>query len=163
MAVRRAWLPREGQSNTVIRPCLDYTNSSIPGFTADVVGQLVKNTALQPAFTLPLLLIAYYTRKGQELSIRHEAVLKWLKILLYIGTARVVNRFLSRGAQNNWKSSKYDWIREVVVVTGGSDGIGKHISLLLADKGCKIASLDIQPPTFEPRMFDLTQSVPNIL
>ena len=58
--------------------------------------------------------------------------------------------------QNNWKKAKYNWIREVVVITGGSDGIGKHISWLLAEKGCKIASLDIQPPTFEPRMLALT-------
>ncbi|KAL8828977.1 MAG: hypothetical protein Q9191_002281 [Dirinaria sp. TL-2023a] len=132
MSVRRTWLPREG-------------------FTADVVGHIVKNTALNPALTLPLLLVAHYTRKGQDFSIRYTAALKWLKILLYIGIARSVNGFLSRGSQDNWKKAKYDWIREVVIITGGSDGIGKHISWLLAEKGCKIASLDIQPPTFEPR------------
>lgn len=132
MATRRAWLPREG-------------------FTADVVGQIVKNTALNPALILPLLLVAQYTRRGQDLSIRYTAALKWLKVLLYIGIARLVNGFFSRGEQDNWKKAKYDWTREVVVITGGSDGIGKHISWLLAEKGCKIASLDIQPPTFEPR------------
>lgn len=75
--------------------------------------------------------------------------------MLYIGVARLINAYLSQGALNNWQKAKYDWVREVVVVTGGSDGIGKQVSFLLADKGCKVASLDIQPPTFEPRTVHL--------
>ena len=39
----------------------------------------------------------------------------------------------------------------MAVITGGSDGIGKNIALLLADKDVKIASLDIRPPTYAPR------------
>lgn len=70
---------------------------------------------------------------------------------MYIGIARVINGFLSRGAQNNWQSSKYEWEKEIAVITGGSDGIGKNIAFLLAERGVKIASLDKQPPTFESR------------
>lgn len=70
---------------------------------------------------------------------------------MYIGIARVINGFLSRGAQNNWQSSKYEWEKEIAVITGGSDGIGKNIAFLLAERGVKTASLDKQPPTFESR------------
>ena len=54
--------------------------------------------------------------------------------------------------QNNWTSSKYNLDKEVAVMTGGSNGIGKHLALLLAGKGVKIASLDIQQPSYEPSM-----------
>ena len=71
---------------------------------------------------------------------------------MYIGLARLLNNFLSRRVQNNWTSSEYNWDKEIAVITGGSNGIGKHIALLLAEKGVKIASLDIQQPTYEPSM-----------
>ncbi|KAG7004410.1 dehydrogenase RED2 [Physcia stellaris] len=137
-----------------IRLCFisSIADDQVAGFTIDVVARIIRNTALNPALTLPLFLLAHYTRKGRQLSVNHEIALQRLKYLLYIGIARLVNAFLSRGVQNNWTSSKYDWNREVAVVTGGSDGLGKNIALLLAEKGVKVASLDIQPPTYEPRL-----------
>ena len=110
---------------------------------------MVCNTALNPALSLPVLLLAYYTRQGRRLTSGHETALHRLKILVYIGLARLLNAYLSRRAQNNWTSAQYDWEKEVAVITGGSDGIVKHIALLLAEKGVKIASLDIRPPTYE--------------
>lgn len=50
---------------------------------------------------------------------------------------------------NNWQSDEYDWKKEVVVVTGGSDGIGKIVVQLLAEKGIKVAVLDVQELTYE--------------
>ncbi len=149
----------------------DPADSAFVGFTADVVARIVcpicpscqplprsdlgqvQSTAFNPALTLPLLLFALYTTKGRELSLGHDRALSRLKLLIYIGIARVVNGFLSRGAQNNWQSSKYEWEKEIAVITGGSDGIGKNIAFLLAERGVKIASLDMQPPTFESREF----------
>ena len=110
---------------------------------------MVRNTALNPGLSLLLLLLAYYTRRGQQFTSGHETGLRRLKILVYLGIARLLNAYLSRGAQNNWTSAQYEWEKEVAVITGGSDGIGKHIALLLAEKGVKIASLDIRPPTYE--------------
>lgn len=80
----------------------------------------------------------------------HETAVRRVKFLLYVGIVRLVNRFLSRGAQNNWTSAEYVWNKEIAVITGGSDGIGKNIALLLAEQGVKVASLDIRPPTYEP-------------
>lgn len=139
-------------NNTSTQFNSSIADHQVTGFTIDVVARIIRNTVLNPALTLPLFLLAHYTGKGRQLSVNHKIALQRLKYLLYIGIARLFNAFLSRGVQNNWTSSKYDWNREVAVVTGGSDGIGKNIALLLAEKGVKVASLDIQPPTYEPRM-----------
>lgn len=37
----------------------------------------------------------------------------------------------------------------MVVVTGGSDGIGKIVVKLLAEKGIKVAVLDVQDLTYD--------------
>lgn len=72
-----------------------------------------------------------------------------LKLLVYLGIARWLNGFLNRGSLDNWQSDEYDWKREIVVVTGGSDGIGKRVVMLLAEKGIKVVVLDVQQLTFE--------------
>lgn len=122
-----------------------------PGFTADVVGSVTKKTALNPAITLPLLLFARYTYKGQFLARGHETALRRLKLLLYLGLARWFNGILNRGVLDNWQSDNYDWSKEIVVVTGGSDGIGKKTVMLFAEKGIKVVVLDVQPLTFDRR------------
>ncbi|KAI4192667.1 MAG: hypothetical protein LQ346_004210 [Caloplaca aetnensis] len=119
-------------------------------FTADVILRLVKNTALNPSLTLPLYLLSRYTRQGRELAAGHDLALNRLKVLVYAGIVRWVNNFLSNTSVNNWSTSNYDWNKEIVVITGGSDGLGKIVGKLLAEKGAKIAILDIQPLTFEP-------------
>lgn len=121
------------------------------GFTADVLQGIIKQTVLNPAVTLPLLLLARYTRKGQDISLNHELALKRLRTCLYWGIARWVNRFLSQGALNNWQRDSWDWEKELVVITGGSDGIGKLLVHHFAAKNVKTIILDIQEPTYELR------------
>lgn len=60
-----------------------------------------------------------------------------------------VSAWLDNAVTNNWAQDTYVWSREVVVVTGGSDGIGKVIVHLLAEKGIKVAVLDVQELTYE--------------
>ncbi|KAL8780206.1 MAG: hypothetical protein Q9194_001037 [Teloschistes cf. exilis] len=131
MPVRKGWLPREG-------------------FTADVLLRLFRNTTLNPTLTLPLYLLSLYTGQGRKLTQGHEVAFNRFKVLVYLGVIRWLNDLLSTAALNNWTSSKYEWSKEIVVVTGGSGGIGKSIALLLAEKGATIAILDVQPLTFEP-------------
>jgi hypothetical protein len=123
--------------------------TNIPlGFNADIVGTFIKQTALNPALTGPLLLAAHYTLQGQSLASDHPVLLKRLKFLLYLGLVRVVNRVLNQRALNNAVKDKFDWAKEVAVVTGGSDGIGKQVVLLLAEAGVRVAVLDVQPLTY---------------
>lgn len=60
---------------------------------------------------------------------------------------------LNKGMMNNWKNDVYDWKKEIVVVTGGSDGIGAKIVNLLAERGIKVVVLDIQPPKYISRFY----------
>ncbi|MCJ1430822.1 hypothetical protein MMC27_000172 [Xylographa pallens] len=128
-AGRKGWLPREG-------------------FTADVLQSIIQKTVLNPVLTLPLLLLARYVRKG-EYTVTHALALERLKICVYLGLARWANGFLNRGALNNWTTDSWDWEKELVVITGGSDGIGKVLVQLFATLNAQILILDIQEPTFE--------------
>lgn len=117
--------------------------------TGDTIGRLLQLTALNPALTLPLLLLARYTTQGGILKREHATAFKHLKTLLALGLLYRVNSWLNDAVSSNWSNDAYVWSREVVVVTGGSDGIGKIIVHLLAEKGIKVAVLDVQEPTYE--------------
>ena len=43
----------------------------------------------------------------------------------------------------------YDWAKDIVVVTGGNDGIGVIVVKLLAERGIKVAVLGVQPLTYD--------------
>jgi len=119
------------------------------GVTGDTISRLIRYTAFNPALTLPLILLARYTHQGNALAEDHAAAFKGLKTLLGLGALSTVNAWLNSGVTNNWSSDAYVWSREVVVVTGGSDGIGKIVVQLLAEKGIKVAVLDVQDLTYE--------------
>jgi all-trans-retinol dehydrogenase (NAD+) len=97
----QGWLPREG-------------------FTADVVQNIVQKTILNPGLTLPLWLLTRYTHQGQGFALDHPTAVNRLKLALYFGIASYLNGVLNRGALNNWTSDKYDWDRELIVITGWS-------------------------------------------
>lgn len=120
-----------------------------PGITIDTLGRLFKATALNPVLTLPLLLLARYTTKGQDAASFHPSAVRHLKTLLYLGLADRISSWLDRAVANNWTNDTYDWSnKELVVVTGGSDGIGKEIVQLFSSLSIRVAILDIQPPTY---------------
>lgn len=120
------------------------------GFKADTVARIVGNTAFNPIFTLPILLLMKFTKKGEDLSILHHRAFSRLKLLFYLGIVRWLSSWYSRGVLNNWQDDRYDWNnREIVLITGGSGGIGGHVVKLLSEAGIKVVVLDIQPLTFE--------------
>lgn len=60
---------------------------------------------------------------------------------------------------DNWKSDKYDWDKEIVLITGGAGGIGGHVVRLLAERGIKVVVLDVIPMSFETRMDSLSRNI----
>ncbi|KAF4950634.1 hypothetical protein FGADI_8038 [Fusarium gaditjirri] len=106
-------------------------------------------TALNPALLLPLVLFARLTKKGQDLSILHPSASGHLKTLFYVALARWASGWWSDKTRNNWVDDKYDWKREVVLVTGGAGGIGGRIVKLFEEMGVKVVVLDVQPMSFE--------------
>ncbi|KAL1964868.1 hypothetical protein VTN77DRAFT_6370 [Rasamsonia byssochlamydoides] len=73
---------------------------------------------------------------------------KLLATLLTLGVLRHINRTLSRLVLNNWQTDKWDWTKELVLLTGGCSGIGKQLALDLAARGIKVIIIDIQEPQF---------------
>ncbi|KAI0482753.1 dehydrogenase/reductase SDR family member 8 [Xylariaceae sp. FL0804] len=119
------------------------------GFTADPIFKLIGKTALNPVLLLPLMLLARFTKKGEDMTMLHPTAYSRLKTLFYIGLARWLSAKYSDGVINNWKRDRYDWPREIAVVTGGAGGIGGHLVKLLAESGLTVVVLDIQPLTFD--------------
>jgi len=111
---------------------------------------------LNPLLTAPLwlALTSPQTRDqllqylGQYLSHttleRATTALKWLSIL---GLTRLANRLLNDLAENNFRLSserhRYDWPREIALVTGGTGGFGTLICKALAAKGLTVICVDI--------------------
>ncbi|KAJ5358226.1 hypothetical protein N7541_005384 [Penicillium brevicompactum] len=63
--------------------------------------------------------------------------------------ARATNRFVSRCALQNWTTnSKWNAAEELVLLTGGTSGIGKQVMLDLSQAGVRVVILDINEPDF---------------
>ena len=66
--------------------------------------------------------------------------------LLTIGLLRDVNKALNRLVLNNFTRDTWDWEKEIVLITGGSAGIGASMARMFAEKGIEVVILDIGPP-----------------
>ncbi|KAI0401051.1 NAD(P)-binding protein [Xylaria palmicola] len=119
------------------------------GFTADPVLKLLGRTALNPIILLPAYLLAKFTKKGEDFRMLHPTAFSRFKTIFYLALVRYLSRKFSDGVTNSWTDDKYDWPREIAVVTGGAGGIGGHIVKLLAERGVNVVVLDIQPMAFE--------------
>lgn len=115
------------------------------------IAALATTAALQPGPALdqapPLLQaqrgssswqVTLSTARLSHLTVRLLAVLS----ILYVVRRLVYNR-LSSGNFFPRKLTAADWADQVVVVTGGSGGVGSQLALKLARRGAKVASLDV--------------------
>lgn len=82
----------------------------------------------------------------------HPLVRKAIGFVAAVQLLRGVNRYLSQRAQNNRvRAQPWNAIRELVLVTGGSSGIGKQIVFDLVKLNVKTIIFDIQEPDFPLR------------
>jgi len=119
---------------------------------------LVGHAALNPVVTSALLWIltkapvSVRARLTDRITVlrdprRVEQIVRALKWCLAFGVTGVVNRKLNQVALNGgrWgsESAKWDWNKEVAVVTGGCSGIGMLVVKGLVGRGVKVAVLDV--------------------
>ncbi|KAH7380870.1 hypothetical protein BKA64DRAFT_223004 [Cadophora sp. MPI-SDFR-AT-0126] len=72
---------------------------------------------------------------------------KTLTALLGLGLVRGLNRKLSQYMANNWQGdAKFIKSQEVVLITGGSSGIGELMAHNFAKRGVKVVVMDLRPP-----------------
>lgn len=82
---------------------------------------------------------------------------RYLKYLLLFVLLKTANRALNRLAMNNgWRSDKpkFSLVKgqgDVLVITGGSTGIGKDFVEILSKKSGNIAVLDLAEPTYKAK------------
>lgn len=133
MTTRRGYLPREGL------------------YIDPIVSNLRK--ILHPFFTLTLL---YFVQRGKL----NSAATPYQKFVQYIAATSVllwVNDYLSTKSRNNWTiDDAWDWEKELVVVTGGSGGIGAGVAQRLAAMGARVVVVDIISLTYKPGILKLS-------
>ena len=111
-----------------------------------MLGTLISRSILDPWKIIPLFAFAKYTTKGQTLFKPHPKLLKALRQLAALALLTRLSTWLDRRILNNNLRDPYNWNKEIVVLTGGSNGIGLRIAHLLGERDIKVAILDITPP-----------------
>ncbi|KAK7204236.1 putative short-chain dehydrogenase [Myxozyma melibiosi] len=131
-------------------------------FTLGDLLLIIDKTALNPYITAfaPILLHLFTDNKfvieqtGGLLKygiVRPFAPLLYKSIVLFCAGAIIrLNRSLNKKALNNGVDAKFDWPKEIIVVTGGSGGIGGEAVKKLASRGSQIVVLDVLPLTYAP-------------
>ncbi|KAM5347638.1 hypothetical protein ACJ41O_007462 [Fusarium nematophilum] len=94
--------------------------------------------------------------KPNDAILRHVAelaenrnVLAGTAIVLLLSLLPRLNAWLTLKKTNNCLTDyNWDWKKEIVVVTGGSSGIGKQVVTKLAEKNIKVIILDLNEPNY---------------
>lgn len=127
------------------------------GLTLEAFCSPFYHTLFQPFLTGPLLygLLKYpdvvQQWSGSASLVNRHGILG-VGILFGLGILTRVDGWLSRLAVNNYSSdSTWDWKKEIILLTGGSSGIGAKIATKLAEGGSQVVILDISPPSWTIR------------
>ncbi|KAK4040095.1 monooxygenase [Parachaetomium inaequale] len=131
------------------------TNREYRGFHIDTVARIIRKTLLNEWLALPVAAaIARFNIDLTRLSLAQVA-----RVALYLGSTGLLlsaNTFLNKWAANNWTASRpgewAHWEREIVVVTGGSSGIGAQVvkGLLARNPRTQIVIIDLAPLAWTP-------------
>lgn len=128
------------------------------GLTIDWVARVVRKSVLNPTLVAPIVLALFAAEKNGQLAAHvSRAALSKSKnaglASLILGTALCINSYLNRQSQNNWAApSQWDWKKEIVVITGGSNGFGARMAQMLLERNAEttIVILDFAPLRWTP-------------
>ncbi|CAK7204900.1 hypothetical protein SEUCBS139899_007662 [Sporothrix eucalyptigena] len=146
------------------------------GLTIDYVAKLLRYTILSPALAIPVALATYLDKLPPSVIAKvsnvvpseitnvitnvitqlPECVIQARRpatILACLSVIISLTEQLNRGFNNNWTSkSDWHWSSEIVVITGGSSGIGATLAqqLLSRNSQTTIVVVDYVPLTWTP-------------
>jgi all-trans-retinol dehydrogenase (NAD+) len=119
------------------------------GLTLEILLTPLRLIATSP-FTTSLILLAILILPQSLLprllqSAETSTLGAFLFTAVIIGLVLKLNYWLSLNLVNNWVSDKWQYGKEIVVVTGGASGIGWAVTRELAKSSAAVVILDIQP------------------
>ncbi|KAI9743695.1 MAG: hypothetical protein M1818_003011 [Claussenomyces sp. TS43310] len=128
-------------------------------FSIGDVLSLIDQTLLNPFLTAFLPVALHYFTDDKFILHPSDGLLPYrvevskvlYRSLLLVGVGLFLrtNRYLSSRALNNGVKASFNWDKEIIVVTGGSGGIGAEAVKRLATRGSKVVVIDVIPLTFE--------------
>ncbi|KAH0531650.1 hypothetical protein TsFJ059_000454 [Trichoderma semiorbis] len=127
--------------------------TSREGVTLDSIAAPLRLWLLNPVITAPVALLL----SGLAAYTPDTIVTKFLfpvYTLTLAGALLSLNDYLDKQFANNWVSDKtWSWDEEIVVVTGGSDGIGASISkqFIARNPRTRIVIVDYAPLKWQPK------------
>lgn len=78
-----------------------------------------------------------------------------ISLVSALGLGYLANKTLVSRALNHGTKAYFDWNKEIMLVTGGSGGIGGETVQQLASKGIRVVVLDVLPLTYKARELPL--------
>ncbi|KAF3161851.1 hypothetical protein EYR41_011990 [Orbilia oligospora] len=97
-----------------------------------------------PEYLAPLIDLLSKTPVTPQRILSCVQFFAWFKLLT--GVTSNINSYFSWKKENNWVTDdKYDWEKEVVMITGGSGGLGEQMAIQFAEKGVTVVVVDVNP------------------
>jgi all-trans-retinol dehydrogenase (NAD+) len=124
------------------------------GFTIDVLAAFVRKTALNPWLAVPLAVALEWRPATVTLTDLDPAFQSFVLGCALVGVSLRINDWLNKWSANNWTADLLDWNwdDEIVLITGGSGGIGASIAqrLITQNTKTKVVIVDYAPMAWVP-------------
>ncbi|KAK1600074.1 short chain dehydrogenase [Colletotrichum navitas] len=133
-------------------------SSIIKHWNIDTIATVLRSTVFNPGVTAPASAAVSWILKTDTLGARglHSGLPQLLLtvwLLTAAGLALRLHEQLNKWTANNWtRDDTWDWDNEVVLITGGSSGIGATVAqqLVARDPRTTVVVVDYVPLTWRP-------------